>query len=258
MTVRTISRFYKSVAVGENGGRFFVLLDGKPLKTPHRAVLALPKIALAEAIAEEWAAQKEKIDPKSMPLTQLANTAIALVPEHRGKAAEQILAYAKSELLCYRAEAPDELIKRQAEQWDPLLDWADAALGARLATGHGIAFVEQTGESLLALEKGRVAARCVWACGPPCRGHAHRLARPGARTGRRPIEGLGGMALAQLDETWQAEKWGRDAGGGGARGQAQDRPRSGRSLSAAARRLTLSSAPHSLPARFPFQSRDFP
>jgi chaperone required for assembly of F1-ATPase len=211
VTVRTVSRFYKSVAVAEDGGRFVLHIDGKPVKTPHRALLALPNRALAEAIAEEWLAQRDKIDPKSMPLTQLANTAIALVPEHRSKAAEQILAYGKSDLLCYRAEAPDELIGRQAADWDPILNWADAALGARLAIGQGIGFVEQPAASLLALKK------AVWRHdGFGLVGlHAAATATGSLVLALALAEGRltagEALELAHLDETWQAEKWGHDA-----------------------------------------------
>ena len=210
MTVRPVSRFYKTAAVAEDAGRFVVQLDGKPVKTPHRAVLALPNRVLAEAIAAEWSAQLEMIDAGSMPLTQLANTAIALVPEHRSKAVEQILAYGKSDLLCYRAEAPDELIRRQAALWDPILDWADAALGARLAIGQGIGFVEQPAASLLALEK------AVWRHDAFGLVGLHAAATTtgslvlalalaeGCLTAGKALE------LAHLDEIWQTEKWGRD------------------------------------------------
>ncbi len=211
MTVRTVSRFYKTVAVAEDGGRFVVHLDGKSVKTPHRAVLALPNRRLAEAVAEEWAAQRNKIDPKSMPLTELAHTAIALAPEHRAKAAERILAYGKSDLLCYRAEAPEELVRRQAAQWDPLLDWADATLGARLAIGHGVAFVDQPAAALLAFEK------AVWRYDSFGLVGLHAAA---TITGSLVLAlALAGgwlaageaLELAELDEIWQAEKWGMDA-----------------------------------------------
>jgi chaperone required for assembly of F1-ATPase len=210
VTVRTVSRFYKTVAVAEDGESFVVHLDGKPAKTPHRSVLALPNRPLAEAIAEEWAAQQDKIDPKSMQVTQLANTAIALVPEHRAKAAEQVLAYGNADLLCYRAEVPEELVRRQAAEWDPLLDWVDATFGARLAVGQGIAFVEQPATAVLALKK------AVW------RHDAFGLVGLHAAatiTGSMVLalalaEGRltagEALALAHLDETWQAEKWGLD------------------------------------------------
>lgn len=211
MTVRTVSRFYKTAAITEDGGRFVVQLDGKPVKTPHRAVLALPNRPLGEAIADEWSAQRDKIDPKSMPMTQLANTAVALGPEHHAKAAEQILAYGKSDLLCYRADAPEELVGRQAVLWDPLLDWADERLGARLAVVQGIAFVEQPATALLALEK------AVWRYDAFGLVGLHAAATItgslvlalALAEGRLSADKA--LELAQLDEIWQAEKWGLDA-----------------------------------------------
>jgi chaperone required for assembly of F1-ATPase len=204
VTVRPVSRFYKTVAVAEDGGRFVVHLDGKTVKTPHRAVLALPNRPLAEAIAAEWADQHEKIDPKSMPMTQLANTAIALVPEHRAKAAEQILAYGKSDLLCYRAEAPEELIRRQAARWDPLLDWAGERFGTRLAVGQGIGFVEQPAAALLALEKAVWRYDAFGLVGL----HAAVALTGSLVLGLALSEGRlaagAALELAQLDEIWQA------------------------------------------------------
>jgi len=211
VTVRTLSRFYKTVAVAQDGESFVVHLDGKPVKTPHRAVLALPNRPLAEAVAEEWAAQQDKIELKSMPMTQLANAAIALVPEHHAKAAEQILAYGKSDLLCYRAEVPEELVRRQAAQWNPLLDWADATFDARLAVGQGIAFVEQPATSLLALEKEVWRHDAFGLVGL----HAAATITGSLVLALALAEGrlAAGEALeqARLDEIWQAEKWGMDA-----------------------------------------------
>jgi chaperone required for assembly of F1-ATPase len=211
VTVRTVARFYKTVTIAEDGGRFVVRLDGKPVKTPHRAVLSLPNRGLAEAVAEEWAAQRDKIDLKSMPMTQLANAAVALGPEHHAEAAERILAYGKSDLLCYRAEGPEELVRRQAVRWDPLLDWACEKLGARLAVGQGIAFVEQPAAALLALEKaiwrydafGLVGLHAAAAI-------TGSLVLALALADGRVAAGEA-FELAQLDEIWQAEKWGMDA-----------------------------------------------
>src|SRR5690349_10883012 len=118
-----MKRFYNEVAVsaspGIDGG-YVVLLDGKPVKTPKRAMLTLPNLALAEAIAEEWRGQGESIDPQTMPLTRLAFAAIDVVTPERDRVAEEILKYAQTDLLSYRAEDPPELIARQARVWDPL------------------------------------------------------------------------------------------------------------------------------------------
>ena len=115
-----MKRFYKQVSV-EDGA---ILLDGRPVRTPARAPLVLSSPALADAVADEWRAQGEDIDPRSMPLTGLANAAIDRVAPDPAAFARPLAAYAESDLLCYRADAPEELVERQAGAWDPLLDCA--------------------------------------------------------------------------------------------------------------------------------------
>jgi chaperone required for assembly of F1-ATPase len=128
-------RFYKSAtATAENG----VMLDARPLRTPAKAPLVLPNTALAEAIAAEWRAQGEKIDPYSMPLTKLANTAIDRVRPGRERIVEEMVAYAGNDLVCYRAGWPEALKARQVRAWDPILVWAEAALDARFAAVEGV------------------------------------------------------------------------------------------------------------------------
>ena len=205
-----IKRFYQDVSVGEADGGFAVLLDGKPLKTPSRSAYALPSRALAEAVAEEWRVQGEEIDPDRMPLTRLVNTAVESVPVNRAPVAEHAVALGKSDLLCYRAEAPEALAARQAEAWDPVLDWLHETHGARLRTGQGIGFVEQPGEALMALEHavwhhddfgltGLSAAASILGS----------LALALALTGGRLSAGEA-FRLATLDEAFQAEQWGED------------------------------------------------
>ena len=117
----TVKRFYKAATVGE--GRS-ILLDGRPVKTPGRQALALPSEALAEAVADEWNAQGERIDPRAMPLTGLANAALDRIAPDQAAFARGLAAYGESDLLCYRAEAPSLLVSRQAAHWDPILAWA--------------------------------------------------------------------------------------------------------------------------------------
>lgn len=135
-------RFYKDVTVSE-GAFFQVLLDGRVIKTPAKRALTLPTAALAEAIAEEWRAQTASIDPTSMPLTRFANTAIDAVSPALDDVAADIVAYAGRDLLCYRAETPQELVRRQSEAWDPVLVWAEAALGARFTVARGVLPIDQ-------------------------------------------------------------------------------------------------------------------
>ncbi len=116
-----MKRFYKSVTTNDAGG---VLLDGRPVRTPARVPLVMPTPALAEAVAAEWAAQGEEIRPQDMPLTGLANAAIDRVAPEQAAFAASLAQYGETELLCYRADGPPDLIARQHERWDPLLDWA--------------------------------------------------------------------------------------------------------------------------------------
>ena len=144
-------RFYKDAAVVDGeGGSFVVALDGKPVRTPSRQPLGVPHRVLAEAIAAEWQAQGEKIDPATMPLTRMVNTAIDGVSAAQEEVFEEILRYGGSDLLCYRADAPEGLVARESELWDPYLDWA-SSMGARLVLSEGIVHVEQPPESIRAI-----------------------------------------------------------------------------------------------------------
>ena len=137
-------RFYTSVSVEAKGpGDYHIRLDGRAVRTPAKAELAVPTEALAQAIAEEWRAQGTHIDPSSMPLTRLANSAIDGVTRREAEVRADIAKYAGSDLLCYRAEGPEALQRRQAEVWDPILRWAEQELGARFAIGTGLMPVAQ-------------------------------------------------------------------------------------------------------------------
>ena len=135
-------RFYKSVTV-KSGDDHHILLDGRPVKTPGKRALALPTHALAEAIAAEWAAQTETINPATMPLTRFVNTAIDAVADNLEAVAADITAYAGSDLVCYRAEAPEELVLLQSKHWDPVVAWAREALRAHVTVVSGIMPVKQ-------------------------------------------------------------------------------------------------------------------
>jgi chaperone required for assembly of F1-ATPase len=130
-------RFYKEVGIGD-GPPFQILLDGRPVKTPKKRSLQLPTRALAEAVADEWRAQSETIDPARMPLTRFANTAIDAVEDTREAVAADIAAYAGRDLLCYRAESPDELKRRQSQHWDPDVAWAEKAYGGPFKVVPGV------------------------------------------------------------------------------------------------------------------------
>lgn len=135
-------RFYKDVTISD-GAFFQVLLDNRVIKTPAKRALMLPTRALAEAVAAEWTAQGANIDPATMPLTRFSNTAIDAVSSAMEDVAADIVAYAGRDLLCYRAEAPQDLADRQAAAWDPVLAWAAEQLGARFAVAIGVMPIDQ-------------------------------------------------------------------------------------------------------------------
>jgi chaperone required for assembly of F1-ATPase len=204
-------RFYESVTIEGRDGDFALLLDGKPVRTPGKAHLLLPTLALAEAVAEEWRAQQELIDPATMPLTKLANSTIEGVVGREQAVIDDILAYAASDLLCYRADGPQGLIEAQLAQWDPVLDWAKSTLDAPLMLAEGIVHVAQPQASLDRL-KDSLAGR-----------------DPFSLAALHLMTGLTGSALlalavgleqttpeqawqaAHVDEDWQISQWGEDA-----------------------------------------------
>lgn len=141
-------RFFTGATVGDAEGAFRVLLDGRPARTPARHFLAAPTRGLAEALCAEWQAQAEVVDPARMPLTRLANSIIDAVSTSPGPVAAEIARYLASDLVFYRAEAPDRLIKRQAQLWDPVLAWAREALDAHFISSAGVAFVPQPDAAL--------------------------------------------------------------------------------------------------------------
>jgi chaperone required for assembly of F1-ATPase len=207
-----MKRFYKQVTASATAdGGYTVLLDGKAVKTPKRAILSLPNLPLADAIAEEWRAQDETIDTQTMPLTRLAFVAIDVVTPERELVAQQILNYANSDLLCYRAEEPLELVAQQARIWDPLLDWAAVTYGARLKMGSGIRHVAQPPEAIEGLQQAiarydefEIAALHTATTITGSLILALALAE-------EEVVAEEAFAAATLDESFQAEKWGRDS-----------------------------------------------
>lgn len=136
-------RFYSCVDVEEAAGagpvgHWRVVLDGRPLRTPAKRELAVPGRGLAQALAAEWQAQVTHIDPVQMPLTRLVNSALDGVAERSGEVADEIVKYACNDLVCYRAEAPQTLVARQAHLWEPVLAWAASRLGVAPRTGTGV------------------------------------------------------------------------------------------------------------------------
>ncbi len=201
-----MKRFYTDVTIDAQAIR----LDGRPVKTPGRAPLLLPTPALAQAVAEEWRAQGEEIDPRAMPLTGLANAAIDRVAADRDSFVREVAAYAETDLLCYRAEGPEPLVERQAEQWDPLLEWARSRYAVAFVRVAGIMHqpqppqtVARIGGAVDAFDLFRLTAlqQLTTIAGSLVIGLAIAEGRIDARAG---------FDIAHLDELWQAELWGED------------------------------------------------
>lgn len=207
-------RFYTTAGVeeapGEADAPFGVVLDARPVRTPARRLLGAPRRRIAEAIAAEWEAQGDVIDPASMPLTRLANAIIDGVAPAPGPAADEIAKYLGSDLVFYRADAPAGLVKRQADAWDPLLAWARETLGARFICFEGVVFARQP-ESALAAARAAIP-REPWALGAlnsitTLTGSA--LIALALAAGQLSVEEA--WAAAHVDEDWNMQQWGEDS-----------------------------------------------
>ncbi len=206
----TAKRFWQAARVVACDGGHTVHLDDRPLHTPAKTALIVPTPALAQAIAVEWDAQTGKVDPGTMPMTRMANSALDKVAPQFAEVAGLIAAYGATDLLCYRAEGPQALVARQAQAWDPLLTWAAQSLNAPLTVTSGVMPVDQRRASLVALS--------AQVTGLPKFDLAalHDLV---AITGSLVL-GLAVLAreltpdqawhLSRIDEVWQAEIWGSD------------------------------------------------
>ena len=210
MTEWKAKRFWTKADVAQTGEGWEVRLDDRPLKTPLKSDLVVPTEALARAMAAEWEAQEEEIKPLTMPVTRTANSAIEKVATQFDAVAEMLADYGETDLICYRAEAPEGLIAAQSEGWDPLLLWAKSALGAELKPATGVMFEAQDQRAL-----DRLTAQ-VKVFSPFQLAAFHDLVTlsgslilafavtEGVRT---PEEA---WALSRIDEEWQIAEWGRD------------------------------------------------
>jgi len=204
-------RFYKDVAAVEAEGGFAVTLDTRTIKTPAGSALTLPTHALADAVAGEWDAQGDEVDPKSMPLMQLSGTAIDRVPNVRDGLIEGILRYADTDLLCYRADHPDDLIASQNATWQPLLEWADDTFGAKFKVVTGIIPVEQNVKVCEALRSSLVKLDdwTLTALGELVGISGSIIVGLAVLKGR--IDAEQALLACQLDEDYQNGRWGKDA-----------------------------------------------
>ena len=206
-----MKRFWKEVAAAQGELGWGIELDGRPLRTPARALLAVPSQALADAIVEEWSGVGEKVDPRAMPLTGFANAAIDRVGADRQAFADSLARYAETDLACYRTDAPQGLAGRQAEAWDALLAWARRRYDVDFATTTGLTHVTQPPATVERL--------------------SHEVASLDAfhLAGLSPLVTIGGSLVGALavvekamtaaevweavtvDDRWQLEQWGSDA-----------------------------------------------
>jgi chaperone required for assembly of F1-ATPase len=201
-------RFYKSVAVTDQLG---IALDGRTVKTPLKTALVLPNRALANAVAAEWDAQVDVINPHAMPLTKLANTAIDRAIPERPKIAAEILEFAGSDMVCYRAEAPEGLVLRQTTHWDPVIAWARSDLNVSFTTVSTITHKRQLLAALKAMETH------IASLDPFSFVAVHNLTTltgsvllaAMVAAGKIPLDAA--WLAANVDEDWQIETWGEDA-----------------------------------------------
>lgn len=202
-------RFYKEVGVAEADGGFTVTLDGKPIKTPSGKIVLVPRRPIADAIAAEWAAQAETIDPLTMPLTRFANSVVQSVVDRADLVADDVAKYLGSDLLFYRAGHPEVLVAKEAAHWDPIVFWAAEALGAHFILAEGINHVRQPAAAI-------AAARSAFPRDPWSIAALHvvttltgsaLLALALARGVREPAEI---WTAAHVDEDFNTEQWGLD------------------------------------------------
>lgn len=210
-----MKRFWESATVAEKPDGYAVLLDGRPMHLPGGGVLRLASRPLAEAIAAEWqqagGGKGGEMSFADTPLTRLAGTAQQRIAPDPAPVVDAIARYGESDLLCYRADAPEPLVQRQTQAWQPWLDWAALTFDAPLRITSGVGHVRQHQDSVRAL-RNAVAALDVDALA------ALGIAVPalgslvlGLALARGELDAETAHALGNLDELYQAELWGEDA-----------------------------------------------
>jgi chaperone required for assembly of F1-ATPase len=202
-------RFYDNATATAADDGFAVRLDSKSVRTPAGRLLAAPTLALAQAIAAEWNAQGDVIDPAKMPLTRLVNAITDGVSDHMGPVAAEVEKYLTSDLVCYRAVSPKGLVERQVKEWDPILDWARETLGADFSVGEGVIPVTQPAYALTAA--GAAIPNDPWRLGAV---NAVTTLTGSALIGLALMRGRltaeQAWRAANVDEDWNIEQWGGD------------------------------------------------
>jgi len=205
-----MKRFYGAVRIAPSGQGHTILLDERPVRTPAKQPLIAPTVPLAEAIAKEWREQAGTIRPEAMPLTRLASTAIDRMPALRRAAIDEVAAYVDTDLLCYRAAEPFELVQRQQHAWQPVLDWLSAAYGVRLSVTTSILPLAQPDDARARL-RAAIESFPDW---PLVGVHAATTALGSVALGLavldRRIDAEAALAASLLDELFEIERWGGD------------------------------------------------
>lgn len=203
------NRFFTTVETKPVPQGFSITLDGKPMRTPARRLLAAPRQAIAEVLRAEWDAQTQTIDPARMPLTRLANSIIDGVADRREEVAEEIVKYVGSDLLFYRADSPEGLVAKQGAAWDPVVRWAADELGARFVLAEGIVHTRQPDHAVDAARSAVPAD--AWIVGAL---HSITTLTGSALLALALMRGFGDAAstwrAAHVDEDWNVEHWGFD------------------------------------------------
>jgi chaperone required for assembly of F1-ATPase len=206
-----MKRLYNAAEVVACGDGFSIVLDGRAVETPGRRDFIVPSAALARAVAGEWNAQSERVQPQTMPLTSLASTAIDRIAEQREEIVLRVADYAGTDLVCYRAAHPPTLAARQQAAWQPLVDWAVLRYDAPLTVTTGVIPARQTPTTLRAFAAAVAALddfalAALSAATAACGSLVIALALSEGR-----LDAEAAFAASQLDESFQIEAWGEDA-----------------------------------------------
>lgn len=204
-------RFYKSATVEPLDGTFAVVLDGRPVRTPGKVLLSLPNQELASELAREWDDQIEVIDPATMTMTKIANTAIDGVRDKEHEVRAELVNFAGNDLLCYRADHPQELVQRQREAWDPILAWMVANTGAELVQTAGIMPIVQSQSALEAVDKALISENALALSALHVLVTLSGSAVLGLAVRDEFLDPDAAWTAAHVDEDWQISQWGEDA-----------------------------------------------
>lgn len=205
-----MKRFYKTVACEQMDDGWAVTLDGRAIKTPGKATLLMPTLKVAELAALEWDEQGDEVKPLEMPVTCLVNTAIDRVKDRMDEIADEVVAYGGNDLICYRADDPDDLVQRQCQLWDPYVAWAGQTLNAPLKVTSGITHVSQEKSAMSALLVAVKAydAHALTGLHALTTGLGSLVLALASQQRDQPFEDIWQAAL--LEELYQVEHWGED------------------------------------------------